>query len=134
MAEAERVRLLSTAVGARYVEAVRTTVVERETPVQLGVTTTVGERIVTDFADALGDALSSGYLRLRELEDTPRFSLGLFDRPAGTVFGALIYDADAPRAYVDNDAAPAVEYGQDRFERYWTDAEPIAQVVESPPG
>jgi predicted transcriptional regulator len=132
MEEAEGARLLSTAVGPRYVEAVRATVVERDTPVKLGVTTAVGERLVTEYADALGDALSSGELELRELDDTPPFSLGLFDRPSGTVFGALIYDGDAPRAYVDNDTEPAVEYGEARFERYWADAEPIAPVVEPP--
>jgi len=96
------------------------------------VTTAVQERLVTEYADSLGDALSSGKLDLRELDDTPRFSLGLFDRQSGTVFGALIYDDDAPRAYVDNDTAPAVEYGKERFERYWADAEPIAPAVESP--
>jgi len=132
MEDAERARLLSTAVGPRYVEAIRAAVVERDTPVQLGVTTAVQERLVTEYADSLGDALSSGKLDLRELDDTPRFSLGLFDRQSGTVFGALIYDDDAPRAYVDNDTAPAVEYGKERFERYWADAEPIAPAVESP--
>lgn len=127
---ADAVRLLSTAVGPRYVDAVHEAAVKRSTSVRLGVTKPVAERLVSQHAPALEDALDAGEFELRELDSTPPFSLGLFDRPSGTVFGALIYDDDAPRAYVDNDTTEATEYGEGRFERYWTGAEPIAPTPE----
>lgn len=128
--EADHVRLLSTAVGPRFVEAVRDAVVERAAHVSLGVTGAVAEQLVTRHAAAFGDALGADELELRELADTPPFSLGLFAQPSGTAFGALVYDDDAPRAYVDNDTAAAVEYGERCFERFWTAAEPIAPAAE----
>jgi len=130
MEEATHVRLLSTAVGPRYVNAVRDAVVERGARVLLGVTTAVAERLVTRHAAALDDALATGEFELRELADVPPFSLGMFDRPSGTSFGALVYDEDAPRVYVDNDTTAAIEYGERCFERYWTAAEPITPVAE----
>lgn len=128
----DRVRLLSTAVGPRYVEAVREAVVERGVSVRLGVTTAVGERLVTQHADVLGDTLATGGLELRELDTEPPFSLGVFDRPTDTAFGVLIYDDGVPKAYIDNDTTAAIEYGERCFERYWAEAEPITPVPGSP--
>lgn len=128
----EHVRLLSTAVGPRYVDAVREAVVERGVRVRLGVTSAVAERLVTQHADALGDALATDALDLRELGTEPPFSLGVFDRPTDTAFGVLIYDDGVPKAYIDNDTTAAVKYGERRFERYWAEAEPISPVAEHP--
>lgn len=126
----DRVRLLSTAVGPRYVESLRTAVVERDVHVRLGVTPAVAERLITQHATALGDALGAEEFELRELDESPPASLGLFDRTDGTVFGALVYDDGAPRAYLDNDTPEAVAYGERCFDRYWTAAEPISPVAD----
>lgn len=127
--DAERVRLLSTAISPRYVEVVREAVVERETTVHLGVTTPVAERLVEDHATALCEVLETGGVELRELDDGPPFSLGLFYGPEQTVFGALVYDGGTPRAYVENDTHEAAAYGEECFERYWASAEPITPVA-----
>jgi len=122
---AERARLLSTAISPRYVETIREAVVEQETTVRLGVTTPVAERLVGDYAAALREVLETGRLELRELDGGPPFSIGLFDCLEKSVFGVLVYDGGTPRAYVDNDTSEAAACGEECFERYWASAEPI---------
>lgn len=129
LGEADSAKVLSTAVGPQYVESVRRLVVEEGLEYSVGATSPVVERLVAEYREALEESFATGRVTLRELDDTPPFSLGVLYGPADRSVGVLVYDDEGVRGYIGNDSPEAVEWAEDLFRRYWADATPISSPL-----
>lgn len=127
--EANAVDILSTAIGPKYVDVVHEQVVDEGLEYTVGATATVVERLVSEYASELREALSTDRMTLRELDDAPPFSVAVLDSSAGRAASVLVYGNEGVRGFIDNDSRAAVEWAEGFVRRYWRDGTAITVPV-----
>lgn len=123
--EADHVDHVTTALGPKYVEEVRTAIADDGVTFRLGASPSVTERLVARYDDVLDELFDTGRLTMRELDGHPGYSFGIVESSDETSFHCLVYTDDGMRGRIETSHPEAVEYARSQFDRYWSEGRAV---------
>lgn len=123
--DAEAIRILSTAIGPQFVDAIHEQITEEGMAYTVAATESIVERLVSEYTRQLSEALATGHMELRELAADPPFTVAVLELPTATYAGVILYGSEGARGFLCNDAADAVAWANAYIDRHMERATPI---------
>jgi predicted transcriptional regulator len=127
---ATHVRSVASAVLPQHVDAYYEGIVDRGMHAELVLSAPVMERLVADHAAKFHDALATGRIDLRQLDEDPLCSLLVASTPDGPVMGMVVHVQEGIKGFVGNDTPEAVSWARSRLDDYWTRASQVPIPIQ----
>ncbi|MFB6122326.1 MAG: helix-turn-helix transcriptional regulator [Haloferacaceae archaeon] len=127
---ATHVRAFTPALVPRQVETYRQRIVEDGLSAEFVLTNEVVELLVTSHGDALHEALATGSVKLRRVDDGLPFGLVVAETPDGPEMGMVLYADSTARAFVGNDGTDAVAWARETLGDVWERGVPISFDID----
>jgi len=119
---ANEIDLLATAIAPRFIDAYRSQVLAGDLELRVGLSPSIAERVVTNYAETATAMITAGGLTLRELTQQPPFSFTVIRAEETAYLSLLIYGREGLNGYLINERAAAMAFATELFDSYWSEA------------